>query len=58
MVCCIFMASSTSTTSPAPTSSPSATATLTTVPGIGASRLPLGIASAGSVKRATRVSRT
>ena len=56
--CCIFMASSTRTTSPASTSSPSATATLTTVPGIGASRLPLATASAGSVKRGTSRSRT
>ena len=36
---------------------PASTATLTTVPGIGASRLPLATASAGSTNRGTRVSR-
>ena len=35
----------------ASTSAPFSTATLTTVPGIGASRLPLATASAGSVNR-------
>ena len=56
-VCCIFIASSTSTGWPAATSAPTSTATLTTVPGIGASSEPLATASAGSVKRGTRVSR-
>ena len=57
-VCCIFIASSTSTGWPAATSAPTSTATLTTVPGIGASSEPLATASAGSVNRGTRVSRT
>ena len=52
------MASSTSTGSPGGRpSGPASTATLTTVPGIGASRLPLATASAGSTNRGTRVSR-
>ena len=55
-VCCIFMASRTRTTSPAATSWPASTATCTTVPGIGASRLPLATASAGSTNRAAPVS--
>ena len=42
MVCCIFMASRTSTRRRPRPGRPAATATLTTVPGIGASRLPLG----------------
>jgi hypothetical protein len=53
IVCCIFIASSTSTGAPALTSSPSATATETTEPGIGASSEPLATASAGSTKRGT-----
>ena len=57
-VCCIFIASSTSTGWPAATSAPTSTATLTTVPGIGASSEPVATASAGSVNRGTRVSRT
>ena len=51
--CCIFIASSTSTGWPASTCWPASTATLTTVPGIGASRLPVATASAGSTNLGT-----
>ncbi len=55
--CCIFIASSTSTGASAATRSPLLTATLTTVPGIGASRLPLRCCTAGSVNRGRSTSR-